>query len=268
MAETKPSPHTVTLRGVPRVIDLGSVRDTPGHAERLLDFWVLGILLGGRIGIEVGSEQLTVSSGDYYLLHARVLHRGLDTARFDCIFFHFVPSAQPTVTPRFVLGLTGETSPTVNYYSLFKLLEDQYRTGLLDGDELGVQLLAILGQVTALQRQRSAALADPAHALATSVLELLRTEYAKDLSGAIIADRLGYSYAYLERVFRASYQHSIHQELLRARVQAAAHGLRMGKSIKNVAHEVGFADYYYFLKVFKRVKGVSPGVFQASHRPR
>ena len=46
MAETKPSPHTVTLRGVPRVIDLGSVRDTPGHAERLLDFWVLGILLG------------------------------------------------------------------------------------------------------------------------------------------------------------------------------------------------------------------------------
>ena len=141
-------------------------------------------------------------------------------------------------------------------------------TGLLDGNELGIQLLAIIGQVATLQRQRSAALADPAHALASSVLELLRTEYAKDLSGAVIADRLGYSYAYLERVFRGSYQRSIHQELLRARVQAAAHSLRMGKPIKRVAHEVGFGDYYYFLKVFKRVKGVSPGVFQASHRPR
>jgi AraC-like DNA-binding protein len=267
MLEMKASTHTVTLRGVPRVIDLGFVRETPGHAERLLDFWVLGIMLAGRIGIEVGPEQVMVSSGDYYLLPARVLHRGLDTARFDCIFFHFVPGAQSSGTPRFELGLSGETSPLVNYYSLFTLLEGQYRTGLLDGDELGVQLLAIIGQVAALQRQRSAALADPAHALASRVLELLRTEYAKDLSGTAIADRLGYSYAYLERVFRASYQRSIHQELLRARVQAAAHSLRMGKPIKKVAHEVGFGDYYYFLKVFKRVRGVSPGVFQASHRP-
>lgn len=268
MSEAKPPGHTVTLRGVPRVIDLGSVREMPGHAERLLDFWVLGIMLAGRTGMEVGTEQLTVSAGDYYLLPARILHRGLDTARFDCIFFHFVPGAQPNGMPRFELGLSGETPAAVNYFSLFTLLEGQYRTGLLDGTELGVQLLAIIGQVAALQRQRSAALADPAHELASSVLELLRTEYAKDLSGAVIADRLGYSYAYLERVFRASYQRSIHQELLRARVQAAAHSLRMGKPIKKVAHEVGFGDYYYFLKVFKRVKGVSPGVFQASHRPR
>jgi AraC-like DNA-binding protein len=267
MSEVRLTRQTVVLHGVPRVIDLGSVRDTPGHAERLLDFWVFGIMLAGRIGIEIGAEQLVVSSGDYYLLPAGVPHRGLDTARFDCLFFHFLPGAQSSATPKFELRLSGETSPTVSYYSLFTLLEGQYRTGLLDGDDLGFQLLAIIGQVAALQRQRSTALDDPAQRLAGSVLELLRTEYARDLSGAVIAAQLGYSYAYLERVFRANYHRSIHQELLRARIQAAANGLRMGKTIKNVAHEVGFGDYYYFLKVFKRVKGVSPGVFQASHRP-
>ena len=41
----------------------------------------------------------------------------------------------------------------------------------------------------------------------------------------------------------------------------------MGKPIKVVAGEVGFADYYYFLKVFKRVLGVTAGAFQAAHRP-
>jgi AraC-like DNA-binding protein len=267
MSKLNPSSRPIVLQGVPRVIDLGYVRDTRGHAERLLDFWVLGIMLAGRIGIEVSGERLTVGAGDYYLLPARTLHRGLDTARFDCIFFHFLPGSDPNGTPKFTVGLSGETSPMVNYQSLFGLLEGQYRTGSLDGVELGVQLLAIIGQLAALQRQRSAALADPAHALADSIFELVRTEYAKDLSGTVIAARLGYSYAYLERVFRASYHRSIHQELLRSRIQAAAHALRMGKPIKNVAHEVGFSDYYYFLKVFKRVKGVSPGVFQASHRP-
>jgi AraC-like DNA-binding protein len=71
----------------------------------------------------------------------------------------------------------------------------------------------------------------------------------------------------LERVFRSSYGRSIHQELLEARVQAAAHSLRMGKPIKVVANEVGFADYYYFVKVFKRVQGVTAGAFQAAHQP-
>lgn len=42
----------------------------------------------------------------------------------------------------------------------------------------------------------------------------------------------------------------------------------MGKSVKDIAREVGFGDYYYyyFLKAFKRVKGVSPGAFQDSFR--
>jgi AraC-like DNA-binding protein len=59
---------------------------------------------------------------------------------------------------------------------------------------------------------------------------------------------------------------SIHQELLRTRIQAAAHGLQMGKPIKDIYREVGFSDYYYFLKAFKRVQGLSPGAFQASYR--
>ena len=42
----------------------------------------------------------------------------------------------------------------------------------------------------------------------------------------------------------------------------------MGKTIKDVARETGFGDYYYFLKAFKRVTGVSPGAFQASFRAR
>jgi hypothetical protein len=55
--------------------------------------------------------------------------------------------------PVIELALTGPTSPQVDYAPLFRLLESQYRTGLIDGDELGLQLLAIAGQVAMLQRR-------------------------------------------------------------------------------------------------------------------
>jgi AraC-like DNA-binding protein len=254
------------------VIDLGAVRNVPGHATRLLDFAVLGVVTAGQVGIAVGDEPMTVSAGHYYLLPERVPHAGLDSARFDAVFFHFFPAGSPageaagvTVTE---LPLSGPISPLVDYAALVQMLESQYRLGLLDGDELGIQLLAVAGQAAALQRGRPTAPHDPAHSLARSVLELLHADFTQELSGPVIAARLGYSYSYLERVFRAAYDRSIHQELLRTRIQAASHGLQMGKPIKDIAREVGFGDYYYFLKAFKRATGVSPGAFQASFRAR
>jgi AraC-like DNA-binding protein len=267
MSKPEPRAPAFEFRGVPRVIDLGYVQDVPGHATRLLDFSVLGIVTSGQVGIETSSATMTVEAGSYYLLPALIPHQGHGTSRFDVVFFHFLPS-EPSGDgmPAVELALTGPTSPLVDYFPLFRLLESQYRIGLLDGDELGMQLLAIASQFAALQRRRPTAPANSASTVAKSVLELLHTEYPAELSSPAISARLGYSYAYLERVFRASYDRSIHQELLRTRIQAAAHGLQMGKSIKDIAREVGFSDYYYFLKAFKRVTGVSPGAFRASYR--
>lgn len=269
MSKTNPADSAFVFRCVPRVIDLGFVREISGHATRLLDFAVLGIVISGRVGIQAGSATLSVDAGHYYLLPALIPHHGLDTARFDAAFFHFLPTpADGAGTPPVELALSGSTPPLIDYLPVIRLLESQYRTGLLDGDELGVQLLAVAGQFAALQRRRATAPADPAHALARQVLEVLHADYPQELSGSAISARLGYSYAYLERVFRATYGHSIHQELLRTRIQAAAHGLQMGKPIKDIHREVGFRDYYYFLKAFKRVQGVSPGAFQTSYRGR
>jgi AraC-like DNA-binding protein len=255
------------FQGVPRVIDLGFVREISGHATRLLDFSVLGVVMAGRVSLQVGTAALAVEAGQYYVLPGRIPHRGLDTARFDAAFFHFLPAqADRARVPAIELALSGATSPLIDYLPVIRLLESQYRTGLIDGDELGIQLLAIASQLATLQRRHASAPADPAHALARRVLELLHAHYPQDLSGSAISARLGYSYAYLERMFRASYGHSIHQELLRTRIQAAAHSLQMGKPIKDIYREVGFSDYYYFLKAFKRMQGVSPGAFQASYR--
>ncbi len=258
--------HTVTIAGLPHVIDIGLVQNARGHAQRLLDFWVLGIAVAGRFRLEIGDEQVAVGAGDYYLLPPRLPHRGLDSTPFDTLFFHFTLPKDCERGLLLELPLSGECSPVLNYLALFRFLEANFRSGLLSGDELGVQLWAIFGQLCVMQRERVLLQADPKRVLASEILEFLRANYSGQLTSSAIASRMGYSYPYLERVFRSSFGCSIHQELLRIRLQVAAHALQMGKPIKDVAKEVGFSDYYYFLKVFKRAKGMSPGAFQASHR--
>jgi len=123
-------------------------------------------------------------------------------------------------------------------------------------------LFAIMEQIAATQHHRRPAAGASSHYLAEVILDLLQNHYREDLTAREISRRLGYSYTHLERSFSRQFGMSIHQRLLRIRIDAAAQGLQMGKSIKEVAAEAGFRDYYYFLKAFKRVRGTTPGTFQ------
>jgi AraC-like DNA-binding protein len=265
VSDHRPCRHTVVVGGFPRVIDIGLVRNVLGHPRRLLDFWVLGIVTAGHIGLEVGDVRVKIGLGDYYLLPRRVAHGGLDNDPFDAVFFHFLPGNRDDDLS-WELPIMGECSPALNYSELLRFLEASFRSGLMSGEELGAQLWAVLGQLAVMQRQKVLLHADPKRVLASEVLEFLRENFSQDLRSSSIAAQLGYSYSYLERVFRASFGCSIHQELLRLRVQNSAHALQMGKPLKHAAKEAGFSDYYYFLKVFKRVMGTPPGAFQAAHR--
>lgn len=265
MRGQRPSRHAVSVAGIPRVLDIGWVQNVLGHPRRLLDFWVLGIVTAGHCGLEVGDAHVTVGLGEYYLLPLRVAHGGLDNAPFDVVFFHFLPGDAQGVAP-WELPVTGECPPDLNYIGICRFLEENCRRGLISADELGAQLWAVLGQLAVVQRQNVLMHSGPQRALASLVLEFLHANYSEELRSASIASHLGYSYSYLERVFRSSFGCSIHQELLRLRVQKAAQSLQMGKPLKQAAKETGFSDYYYFLKVFKRVMGTSPGAFQAAHR--
>lgn len=98
-----------------------------------------------------------------------------------------------------------------------------------------MQLYAIMEQIAASQDHRRLAVTAASHHLAGAIPDLLQNHYAEDLTAWEISRRLGYSYTHLERVFRKEFKISIHQQLLKKRIAAAAHGLQMGKSIKEVA---------------------------------
>lgn len=264
MANPNEARTRVTVPGLPHVLDMGLVRDVPGHARRQLEFWVFGMILKGAIGLQVGASRFQLQAGDYYVIPAAVHHFGLDQEAFDAAFFHFLLPGDKTSPARFVaeLDLYGCLPSEIDYLVQYRFMERHYRRGLLTAEQLGVQLFAIMEQIAASQDHRRLAVTAASHHLAGAILDLLQNHYAEDLTAREISQRLGYSYTHLERVFRKEFKVSIHQQLLKVRIDAAAHGLQMGKSIKEVAGECGFADYYYFLKAFKRLRQMTPGTFQ------
>lgn len=75
-----------------------------------------------------------------------------------------------------------------------------------------------------------------------------------------LAARFGINYSYLSAFYRKKYGISLNEYINRERIRRAAELLRSQPDwkSKDIAEMVGFADPYYFSRVFKAVLGVSP----------
>jgi YesN/AraC family two-component response regulator len=89
---------------------------------------------------------------------------------------------------------------------------------------------------------------------------------AKPFRTAELASRLGVSETHLRRLFRAAQGQTLRQYLAEVRVRRAAQFLeRDGRSVKEVALDVGFADMRLFRRTFARHFGMTPVAWQRRH---
>lgn len=88
---------------------------------------------------------------------------------------------------------------------------------------------------------------------------------APDYDG--LAAELNMSDRHLRRLFRKQTGVSMHRYYMQRRIARARVLLqRTDLPVKVVAHELGFADVYYFSRQFKAICGVPPGRFRTSRR--
>lgn len=95
-----------------------------------------------------------------------------------------------------------------------------------------------------------------------AVLHLLHAEYATPIDGDAIAQRLGFHFDYLNRVFRRQVGMTIFEYLNVLRVNKAKELLLHGSMrLHEIAAAVGFSDEYRLCKVFKKIVGTTPRRF-------
>lgn len=250
------------LYGQPEVLSMGFVQSETLHSDRVLDFWVLGMLTRGATSLQIGHDRVLVRANNYYLLPPYTRHYGIKSeTSFDVIYFHFLTQDRNYESQALNLPVFGRIPPDISYLNLYRFLKRAIDFGVLSPAQINIQVAAILAQLSVMQEYTGSE-QDRTKRLSYQVMDYIREHIEQDINSELIAEVLGYSYGHLDRVFRQHFGMSIHQKLQHLRIDIAAELLVMGKPIKEVGAQVGFHDYHYFLKVFKKIRGVSPGELQ------
>lgn len=97
-------------------------------------------------------------------------------------------------------------------------------------------------------------------------LAIIHEKYNMDITLYTIADDIGISSAYLSTVFKQAVGTGFSQYLNKYRIGKAIIYLENGKrSLHEIALQCGYQNYDYFFKVFKRVTGMTPGMYIEHH---
>jgi AraC-like DNA-binding protein len=91
--------------------------------------------------------------------------------------------------------------------------------------------------------------------------EFIKANYSCNISLKHLSKAAGLSSFYFQRLFVKHLGVSPYDYLVQIRIKKAMELFNEGQSIVNAALNTGFADQSHFSRVFKRVTGITPGLF-------
>ena len=98
-----------------------------------------------------------------------------------------------------------------------------------------------------------------------SVIADIRSSYTEDVSLKALAAKYGLSTGRLSMLLKESLSMNFSDYIVSLRMQKARELLKdESKSIEQIAEMVGYNDYFYFTKVFKKSQGISPSKYRKS----
>src|SRR5215510_8158381 len=182
----------------------------------------------------------------------------------ECLSFHLTPALAEAIGDQPGVWLTGGVPPLPELIVLGELAqasaEGQSDVGL---DEVGMWLTArVVDVVSGTERRCTPAPArDRRRAVEAALWIDAHSHETIDLEAA--ASEAGLSPFHFLRIFASVLGVTPHQYLVRCRLRHAASLLADdGRSITDVALDVGFGDLSNFVRTFHRAAGVSPGRFR------
>ena len=240
------------------------------HPSRILDYWVLQFVLKGRRTVRIGNEMITATAGEYFLLPPHVPHYGAELDEHDIIYFHFrmagkeIPTPNRINTQGIILPICEKYPYEPNILDHVMFLVNNYRFKYIDTAFFSANLLSILSHL-GLYAQRNSFWNKPHEILSDNIMKFIIDHLQEDLTCSSFESHFQMSYKQLNNIFSEKYHKTIKKKLTEHRIQHASHLLLQGCSIAETSAQCGFSDYFYFLRVFKRIKGLTPKEFQAQY---
>lgn len=234
-------------------------------------------IISGTYNLFINNHDIALQKDDLCFIPGKVVHgdaQNKGDALYESIVFDIDMLRPHSYLPDIFINdiVTNNITPVdhisaKDFPDLCKTAQDCFDAVKLhrDGYELITSgyLLIFLGQM-----QRAHLFAEkkmlPAHKKARTeqleqVLTLIRKNYDQDLTLQQMADMAGLSSKYFCRIFREMTDRSPIEYLNWFRINRACNMLReTDDKLPDIAYNCGFNDFSYFIKTFRRYKGMTP----------
>ena len=95
------------------------------------------------------------------------------------------------------------------------------------------------------------------------LVSYVEEHYMEDISPGALAERFHVNAAYVSQLFKKEKGITCTEYLTGLRIRRACRLLRMtDDKVTEIAGKVGFRDYFYFTRVFKKIMGMSPSEYR------
>lgn len=219
----------------------------------IIPYYDLTLLFRGSMTYEINGEQLVMNAGDVICLPPGTRRaRDEGTERTDFISFNFTVKDAPTL-PESAKKLIGG-----DIRLLVAALDEFSQRLYVDAKEKSTHVLAcILLILEDKIKEKSYS------TLTLKIIEYIHANISSKITLGDIGEAMFFSPVYCDSVFRNEVGKPIIDYLIDVRITEAKNLLVGGiLSLTDVSESVGFSDYNYFSRVFKKRTGYTPSEYK------
>lgn len=218
-----------------------------------ISYFELTAVIRGPIEYVLDNNRYVLNSGDAIFLPVGTVRERMQAEKVDYISYNFTTEDEFAL-PLVIRGaITGEAALIIAAHD--KITE----TAHIDNTEkLEGLLLSLLAVLEDYEKNRQL------NPLTRKIIEYIHSGYKKKITLEDIGTLTYFSPVYCDTVFRRDTGKPIIDYLLSKRTDEAKKLLLEGVlPLSRVAEEVGFTDYNYFSRTFKKRTGYTPGAYRA-----
>jgi AraC-type DNA-binding domain-containing proteins len=251
------------------------------HFTRYLQDYELIVVTEGTAYLQIEQKQYSIQKGEFLIFPPSVKQAGYKNGSCSFYWMHFTygnpicikqldefPSEQSE--NKIYIPTHGKIENLERIIVMMKHLQDcvrSYHNNLQNNYACTSILCEIYSQFSSKKNGENAALKKKQ--LFNDIIDYIKWNRSKDIKVAEIADHFGYNKRYISYLFSTISGETLKQYIIKEKIELAKFQLcETNDNISEIAYQLGFNDNHNFMKVFKKLVGLTPTQYRNAYAAR
>lgn len=239
------------------------------HHKRNFELNVLIMVKEGTLYISQSGTNYVLGPNEYLFLKANEEHYGFKPSpgRLSYMWVHFLFSEKITQNPysgKYILPVYGKISPTQRATLLFNQLLDLSRQEVIYVNPiLDYALSLLIMEISQEFLEMHFNIKNKIPPKISMIMEWIKANYFRPITVTEIADEFDYNSDYISSLFKKNTGMSLTFYINKTRIDISKSLIvNYNLSIKEAAYSCGFSDEKYYMKIFKKLEGMTPAQYK------